>query len=111
MRDNIYYEPDKFGLEIVDEIDDVISCYSFDLTVVWRDKETEHKYWYYDSGCSCPVPFEDVKGVAELFDLESDEDWNDMNNHLMSVGREHYPLKDINQFISRVLTVTKQRGK
>lgn len=52
-----YYNPEHFGLKTVGEISWHAEAYSFDLTVVWRDKSGT-LYWASDSGCSCPSPFE-----------------------------------------------------
>jgi hypothetical protein len=96
---NIYYHPEEFGLEVVAKIDDRWACYSFDLTVVWRDIATGKKYWASDSGCSCPSPFEDFQSVDSLAPLDSDGDWDRLNKHLMDQSREKYPLSDINKFM------------
>lgn len=66
---DIYYSPEKFGLEVVGAIDWSDGCYQFDMTVVWQKKDTLDKsnmfYWGEDAGCSCPSPFED-KGIDDL---------------------------------------------
>ncbi|GIG27142.1 DUF7574 domain-containing protein [Cellulomonas denverensis] len=54
---NLYYDPEKFGLTTVGELDYSSGAYEFDLTVVWVD-EARHLYYADDSGCSCPSPFE-----------------------------------------------------
>lgn len=65
MYENIYYSPEKFGLEVVGSFDWRDCDYEFDMLVVW--KEGRGKYWVgEDSGCSCPSPFEDVKDKSEL---------------------------------------------
>lgn len=62
---DIYYNPEKFGLEKVGEFDWSEPDYSFDICVVWKAKRGQ--YWIgNDSGCSCPSPFEDVKDINEL---------------------------------------------
>lgn len=62
---DIYYNPEKFGLEIVGQFDWAEPDYSFDLCVVWKEKRG--RYWVgNDSGCSCPSPFEYVKDINEL---------------------------------------------
>lgn len=57
---NLYYDPEHFGMEKVVEFERSEPCYSFDTFVVWYRKETDTYYWGYDSGCSCPSPFEDL---------------------------------------------------
>ena len=62
---NPYYNPEKFGLEIVGEFDWSEPDYSFDMCVVF--KEARGRYWIgEDAGCSCPAPFEDVRDINEL---------------------------------------------
>lgn len=62
---NPYYNPEDFGLTIVDEIEWRDEPYEFDLTVIWKDKSG--KYWIADdSGCSCPSPFEDYHTLESL---------------------------------------------
>lgn len=65
---NIYYSPEKFGLEIVDEVEWDNEAWQFNLTVAWRDKTTGQIYYGSDSGCSCPSPFEDI-GVNDLDEI------------------------------------------
>lgn len=62
---NVYYDPEKLGLEIVDELDYGAS-YEFDKLVVWRRKSDGELRWGTDSGCSCPTPFEDIDGFEDL---------------------------------------------
>jgi hypothetical protein len=47
---NIYDDPEKFGLQIVAEVEEQ-SNYSFDKFVVWKDKHGK-LYYKSDSGCS-----------------------------------------------------------
>lgn len=62
---NPYYNPEKFGLEIIGEFEFSEPSYSFDTLVVW--KEGRGRYWIgMDSGCSCPSPFEDVTDINSL---------------------------------------------
>lgn len=65
---NIYYSPEKFGLEIIDEVEWDDEPYQFNYTVVWRDLTTGQLFYASDSGCSCPSPFEDL-GVNDLNEI------------------------------------------
>lgn len=50
-------QPEKWGLTEVAEID-AGGSFEFDLVTIWRDQDG--KLWMgEDSGCSCPVPYED----------------------------------------------------
>jgi hypothetical protein len=58
MSYGVYYDPEKWGLEIVGSVQWGEPNYSFDLTVVWRNEGTGQLYYADDSGCSCPSPFD-----------------------------------------------------
>jgi len=64
---NIYYYPEKFGVEIVDTYETGWS-YSFDKTILFR-KNGDY-FVLHDSGCSCPTPFENL-GVNDLISISS----------------------------------------
>ena len=66
-----YYQPEKFDLEKVGEIDMYEPNYDFDIIAVWRHIETNEVYWARDSGCSCPSPFEDYHSLDDLTKLVS----------------------------------------
>ena len=60
---DLYYQPEKFGLEVIGVIGDPEASYSFDDLVVWNHAETKRLYWAEDAGCSCPSPFEDYTSL------------------------------------------------
>ena len=62
---NIYYHPEKYGLEEVGEVDWDDEPYQFNITAVWRDENGDY-YLASDSGCSCPAPFEDFNSLSDL---------------------------------------------
>lgn len=74
---NIYYRPEAFGATTVAHawVEDL--SYEYDEFAVWR--VGDRFYWASDSGCSCPIPFEEVtletaaSGTAKdaLIDLEA----------------------------------------
>ena len=55
-------------LEQIGDVDTREPDYSFDIIRVWVRKETGTILWAFDSGCSCPAPFEDAK-VSDLLEL------------------------------------------
>ena len=58
-ENNVYYNPEALGLEMVGDVEWVGASYEFDMTGVWKEKRGV--YWIGDdSGCSCPCPFEDT---------------------------------------------------
>jgi hypothetical protein len=63
-NNNIRYNPEEHGLTFIGEVELSEPCYSFDLLAVWRDKDGY--YLATDSGCSCPTPFENYNGKADL---------------------------------------------
>jgi hypothetical protein len=63
---NVYYSPEKWGFEVVAEVEYSDGDYQFDTRVVWRDRTTGTLYTARDSGCSCPTPFEDFMTLADL---------------------------------------------
>lgn len=65
---NIYSNPEKFGLRLVDSGDRADS-YEFDIFAVFRNIESGQLSWTKDSGCSCPTPFEE-HGVDDLTSFE-----------------------------------------
>lgn len=67
--DNVYDQPEKYGLIILAEIGDEAASYDFDDVVVWREDATGKLYWANDSGCSCPSPFENYGSVEDLTEL------------------------------------------
>lgn len=64
---NIYDNPEKFGLEILAELKLDHEPYAFDLLVAWKDANGRILFAH-DSGCSCPQPFEEI-GVDDLLSL------------------------------------------
>ena len=64
-ENNPYYNPDKCGLVPVCEIEWSEPDYSFDTTVIWK-AENGKLYTASDSGCSCPMPFEDYHKLSDL---------------------------------------------
>lgn len=62
---DVYYNPEKFGLELVGEIEWREEPYEFDMTIVLKKARGEY-YLAHDSGCSCPSPFEDFTSIDKL---------------------------------------------
>lgn len=75
---NVYYEPEKYDLELLHETD-TGDGYDFDKTVVWRHTKTGKLYVGQDSGCSCPSPFENFTSLSSL------EEVNPHNFHNLRV--------------------------
>lgn len=67
--------PASVGYELVEEIETDNEAYQFNLVGIFR-KEEDGTLWYAtDSGCSCPVPWEDVQVSAlEPYDYSEVEE-------------------------------------
>lgn len=109
---NIYYDPDKFGLEQLDLLEPSDLSYEFDMLVVWRRLEDGALFWDHDSGCSCPTPFDDT-GIADLTKIEREEDIDAVASFIknqwppeVSYGR-HVPLSERTKFIETLRTAFK----
>lgn len=63
---NIYYDPEKCGLEIVGVLDEDDLSYEFNTLIVLRATESKKLYWAQSSGCSCPTPFEEYSYVSDI---------------------------------------------
>lgn len=81
---SVYDDPEKYGLEMIDEVNDANADYSFDMVVVWRDVNTGIYFYDRDSGCSCPSPFED-QGRDTLIPLNI-HTWKDFLAEMDSCG-------------------------
>lgn len=70
---NPYHNPANCGLEILAVAEDD-EPWQFDLLVLWRDLDSGRFFVGADSGCSCPSPFEDVRSVADLSEVRTQDD-------------------------------------
>ena len=73
--EDVYSSPERYGLRILDEIDDPEASYSFDMLVVWQH-EDGRLFWGGDSGCSCPSPFEGQDSIDNLTEITEDS-WSE----------------------------------
>lgn len=62
---DIYNDSSLFGLELIGTVEWIIESYEFNMTIVLMDKEGTF-YWAQDSGCSCPMPFEEFTSIEQL---------------------------------------------
>ena len=76
-KPDVYYNAESFGLTRVDEIDLSDGFYQFDIVCVWKDAGAKH-YWAEDSGCSCPLPFEDYTTIEKTTPLDNDHDFEEL---------------------------------
>lgn len=86
--ENPYSSPKACGLELVDCIDRSDGNYQFDFCCIWeRDKSL---FYGYDSGCSCPVPFEDFHCLADLTYLGNIKEFEKEIRSWYKYGAEEY---------------------
>lgn len=106
-EDDVYYAPEKSGLEIVKELEDETLSYEFSKLVVWKDKEGSF-YWATDSGCSCPSPFEDYVKVEDLTKLTLDEEsFAEFEKAALSVRWSEDEDADAKQFVQDIRMLLK----
>jgi hypothetical protein len=67
---SVYYNPEKHGLRIFDELHEPGLAWEFNFVCVWEDLETHRLYYAQDAGCSCPSPFEDIRDRSGLTPLD-----------------------------------------
>jgi hypothetical protein len=65
---DLYYQPEKFGLTQVGEVNWSDEAYQFDKTVVWKHEDGRF-FLGEDSGCSCPSPFENFLGLSDAREM------------------------------------------
>ena len=78
---NIRTDPEDFGLTIAAQVD-FIGGYDFDIVALFRNSQGEF-FIAADSGCSCPIPFEDitlqdlrpVRSVHDVMEFLRDPDY------------------------------------
>lgn len=71
--DDLYNQPEKFGLTQIGCLDDPEASYSFDYLIVWKH-EDGRVFYAEDSGCSCPSPFEDFTKLEDATEV-TDANW------------------------------------
>ena len=103
MSDNIYYSPEKYGLEVVAEIEYSHGNYEYDTRVVWRQKETGKLFTARDSGCSCPTPFEDYN-MTNISPFDFDELDREVKGELSKKYKD-VSASDAQSFIEKIRTV------
>lgn len=84
-----YSAPEKHGLEMLGQLDLAEPDYSFDMVAVWRDP-TGSMFYAFDSGCSCPSPFEDTT----VKDLSPLTDYSAFQREVVEMARSHAESDD-----------------
>lgn len=82
-----YYQPEAFGLTVLDVLSEPDLWYEFHMLVAWQHEDGT-VYYASDSGCSCPSPFEWATSLDELEKLTT-ETWDDFHELV-----EGFPCND-----------------
>lgn len=69
---NVYYNPEEFGLVLVNCLDEPNLSYEYNTLIVLQHTATKRLFFAQDSGCSCPTPFENFHFSA----VNADENWS-----------------------------------
>ncbi len=93
FSNNPYYEPKKCGLRIVASVEKEPD-YDFDITVLFKNVKTGALWLCSDTGCSCPVPFEDVRSFDDMTRLQSEAGID----RFIKEGWHSYPPADVLDF-------------
>ncbi|TFD51995.1 hypothetical protein E3T46_07860 [Cryobacterium sp. Hh11] len=95
---NIYYD-NELGLTKVGEFEIREADYSFNIFAVWCDLLTKKFYTASDSGCSCPIPFDDITSRADLTEHE--------NGHsvIAAIREIDEPFESPDDLIARVMAI------
>lgn len=96
--DNPYYKPEQYGLTKIGEVDLTEPFYSFDILAAWKDENGI--YLGTDSGCSCPVPFENYRGKDDMTGPLTVEQALEEASSLK--GESTYELDEFNDFLAAI---------
>jgi hypothetical protein len=58
MSENVYYSPEDSGLVPIDQLDEPNLSYEYNILIALQHTDSGRCYYVQDSGCSCPVPFD-----------------------------------------------------
>lgn len=97
MKSNIYYQPEQFGLELIYS-DDTAGSYEFDMMLIFKHTETGRIFHAWDSGCSCPTPFESFE-FKDVNNNDLDEititNYKGYLDKMRDRGADSYEIKNV----------------
>lgn len=99
---NPYYHPEKLGLKVLAELEHSDGCYQYDTDMAWIHEETGKVYTAYDSGCSCPVPFEQYQTLEDLICIDSNESYDEYEKTVLNRSYSEASEVDKLQFLRKV---------
>lgn len=92
MEDNLYYNPEKFGLSIVSTLDFGYR-YDYDMVVLFKNIDGTYLIGT-ASGCSCIEPFEN----QTIIDLTPVKGWHDISR-LVKSSRRFFDSSDASKYL------------
>jgi hypothetical protein len=98
---DVYYQPEKFDLTPIGEIEWSSGSYEFDLTVVWRH-EDGRLFYANDSGCSCPSPFENYTSLDDLTEITDVSEFQDALNDTSEHNYDGNRNAEVADLMSRI---------
>ena len=98
FNENPYFSPEKCGLEIFEDID-TAGSYEYDMFVVWKKIDDNTLWWDTESGCSCPIPFDNSDNGHDLKPI-TEETWHGVKEALKN--HCNISLSDINNLTRKV---------
>ena len=78
LERNVDYAPENYGLIFLCSLEYSDRSYCFDTRKVWRRLSDNTLWTARDSGCSCPIAFEDTKELDRVFNI--DDLWDEYKN-------------------------------
>lgn len=91
---NPYYDPEQCGLKLIHVLDVPNLSYEYSTIIVVQDVASGAVFMAYDSGCSCPTPFEGVRGLGDMRRIKTIEQYDRfVDEHRSSY--DAFPLSDI----------------
>jgi hypothetical protein len=100
MSNNPQYNPEAFGMTVVAEIEYSSGNYEFDTRIVWKNAEGR-LFTARDSGCSCPIPFDDFRTIESLDTFDWQALKNEVDEHLKGSYANITPL-EAKEFLNTV---------
>jgi hypothetical protein len=103
---NIYYDPEKHGLELIHTLDEDNLSYEFNTIAIFRATETGKLYYAHSSGCSCPTPFEeyhyasaDDNDLSEIRHENMDSFINTVENFPVSIDERQDAIRAVRKHL------------
>lgn len=84
---SIYFSPQNYNVTLIDGFDVYEPDWDFDILLVVKDTQSGQVYAATDSGCSCPIPFEDHKYPNDFIHVRSWQDVKDILDREFPINR------------------------